>query len=319
MSSTAPVFAVGTRSVTHVDAQRPRVATVILNTNRRRDTLECLSSLARSTYADNHVIVLDNHSTDGSIEAVRAEYPHVELIELVENAGYAGNNNVGIAAALQRGADWVFVLNEDTILDPNCIRHMLDVAQSDPSIGVVGPMVYHHDKPTVIQSAGGLLGANWESIHRGMDETERGQFSKPEGVEWISGCGILVRGDAIKQAGMLDARYFYFWEETEWCIRLGRAGWKVVHVPDAQMWHKGVTTDFQPKPSVTYYASRNRLLTLAKHRAPLRAHMHAWFHFLRTLASWSIRPKWRDRGEHRRALRQGISDFLLRRWGRMRS
>lgn len=319
MSLTVPISVDGSPSVPQADDQRPRVATVILNTNRRRDTLECLASLARSTYVDNHVIVLDNHSTDGSVEAVRSEYPDVEIIELVENKGYAGNNNVGIAAAIERDAEWIFVLNEDTTLDPNCLHHLLDVAQSDPSIGVLGPMVYHHDKPTVIQSAGGLLGANWESLHRGMNETELGQFAQPAIVEWISGCGILVRREAVEQSGMLDLRYFYFWEETEWCIRLNRDGWKVVHVPQAKMWHKGVTMDYEPKPSVTYYASRNRLLTLSLHQAPLRAHIHAWFHFLRTLASWSLRPKWRDRGEHRRALRHGIADFVLRRWGRMPS
>ena len=96
--------------------------------------------------------------------AIRADFPEVQIIELVENLGYAGNNNVGIEAAVAQGADWVLVLNEDTILDPECLAHLVQVGESDERIGIVGPMVYHHDEPNIIQSAGGYLGRYWLSI-----------------------------------------------------------------------------------------------------------------------------------------------------------
>src|SRR5215212_8766888 len=95
---------------------QPFVITLILNTNRREVTLACLASLEQSTHQINHTIVLDNASTDGSVAAIVSAFPAVEIIELTQNLGYAGNNNVGIRAALDRGADWVLVLNEDTIL-----------------------------------------------------------------------------------------------------------------------------------------------------------------------------------------------------------
>jgi GT2 family glycosyltransferase len=171
---------------------QPYVITVILNTNRREDTLACLASLERGTYANHRIIVLDNASTDGSVEAIRSAFPAVEIIALADNRGYAGNNNVGIAAALERGADWVFVLNEDTILAPACLEELIRVGESDPRIGIVGPMVYHHDEPTVIQSAGGRLGRNWESQHIAQNEPDTQQFVSPRAVDWISGCAILV-------------------------------------------------------------------------------------------------------------------------------
>ena len=293
------------------------VFTVILNTNRREDTLACVASLCKNRYRNNHIVVLDNESTDGSVEALRAAFPEVQIIELQDNRGYAGNNNVGIAAAIEQGADWVFVLNEDTMLAAECLANLVEAGESDPTIGIVGPMVYHHDAPDVIQSAGGVLGPRWDSIHLGRDELDQGQFSDTREVEWISGCGILVRREAIEQMGAIDERYFYFWEETEWCMRIGRGGWKVVHVPAAKMWHKGVSVDHHPKPSVTYYATRNRLLTLSKHEAPAMVWATTWAQMLRTLTSWTVKPRWRNMRGHRDAMWHGMVDFLRRSWGRM--
>jgi GT2 family glycosyltransferase len=295
----------------------PLVSTIILNTNRRADTLACLDSLQHSLYPENKIIVLDNHSTDGSVEAIGAKFPKFQIISLEENLGYAGNNNVGIKAAIDQGADWVFILNEDTILEPNCISRLIEVGQSDPKIGVLGPMVYHYDEPDVIQSAGGILGPYWESIHLAKNEKDIGQFVEPHPVEWISGCAIMVKRDAIEMVGSLDERFFYYWEETEWCLRIGKAGWRLIHVPDAKIWHKGVQRDYHPKPSVTYYGTRNRLLMFAKHKAPLQVWLYAWMQILRTLTSWTIKPKWRGMHEHRDAMWKGILDFIGRHWGQM--
>ena len=297
----------------------PYVISIILNTNRRDDTLACLESLMASSYPRHKAIVLDNHSTDGSIEAISSAYPQVQVIELNENQGYAGNNNVGINAAIQQGADWVFVLNEDTILDRECLSHLVDVGRSDPTIGVIGPMVYHYDEPGIIQSAGGTLSDKWEGNHLGKNVADIGQFPNPHQVDWISGCAIMVRRAVIEQVGPIDARFFYYWEETEWCVRASRAGWKIMHVPGAKLWHKGVQRNYQPKPSLLYYDTRNHLLLLAKHRAPARAWFNTWLQILRTLTSWTIKPKWKSMSQHRDAMWHGLVDFLCHRWGQMPS
>lgn len=293
----------------------PYLITVILNTNRREDTIACLGSLLANTYPNHQALVLDNSSTDGSVEAIRSAFPSVEIIALNDNAGYAGNNNVGIQAALDRGADWVFVLNEDTILAPNCLEQLVQAGEADGNVGIVGPMVYHFDEPEVIQSAGGTLGPYWEALHIGINERDIRQFPVTRSVDWISGCAIMVRRDAIKQVGMLDAKFFYYWEEVDWCIRVRRAGWKIVHVPGAKLWHKGVQRNYRPKPSVAYYNTRNRFLLLCKHHASFKVQAVAWVQTLRTLLSLSIRPKWRGMRDHRNALWHGLIDFLHRRWG----
>ena len=296
----------------------PLVIAVILNTNRRDDTLACLRSLAESTYDNLAVMVLDNASTDGSVEAIRTEFPDVQIVPLSENKGYAGNNNVGIRLALEQGADWVFVLNEDTLLAPDCVERLMEAGESDPRVGIVGPMVYHADEPDVIQSAGGLFDRYWRPKHAGQNEPDTGQFSTVRSVEWVTGCALMIRRETVEDIGLLDERFFYYWEETEWCFRAGKHGWRILHVPQARLWHKGVQRDYKPSPAVTYYNTRNRLLFLAKHHAPLTAWLVAWFEVLRPLASWTIRPKWEHMRQHRRASMHGLRDFFRGRWGAAR-
>lgn len=295
----------------------PRVISVVLNTNHREDTLQCLASLEKNTYANHQVILLDNASSDGSVAAVQAGFPTVQIIQLQENLGYAGNNNVGIAAALEQDADWVFVLNEDIELAPDCIAQLVAVGEADPKIGIVGPLVFHHNEPTYIQTAGGKRDSNYRSWHLGENELDTGQYRAPHAVDWISGCGILVRRAVIQQVGALDARFFYYVEEFEWCVRAVEAGWTIWNVPGAKLWHKGVQRNYQPKPSVTYYATRNLLLTLQKHRVPLRVWWANYFQLARTLVSWTVRPKWRAKRAYRDAMWHGLLDFWRGKWGKM--
>jgi GT2 family glycosyltransferase len=298
---------------------QPYVVTIILNTNRRYDTLACLASLKQRVYENHKVVVLDNASSDGSVETIRHCFPDAHIIELDRNLGYAGNNNAGITAALALEADWIFLLNEDTILAADCLLRLVEAGESDRRIAVVGPMVYHHDEPTVIQSAGGRLGRYWQSTHIAQNQVDQGQFVEPNEVDWISGCAIMIRGAAVEQVGMLDGRFFYYWEDTEWCLRIRRGGWRIMHVPKAKLWHKGVQRNYRPQPLVTYYSSRNRLLMLAKHHAPPVVWLYSWMQILRTLTSWTLKPQWRSMSEHRDAMWRGTMDFLRHRWGRMPS
>lgn len=295
----------------------PKVFPVVLNMQRREDTLACLASVRSQTYANQQTIVLDLGSTDADVAAIAAACPEVQIVRLDNNLGYAGNNNIGIKLALAQGADWVFILNEDTLLAPDCLSQMLAVAQRDPTIGILGPLVYHYDEPAVIQSAGGMLDAEWNSVHLGKNEVDAGQFQDPHAVDWISGCAILVSRAVIEDIGLIDERFFCYWEETDWCYRAGRGGWQIVQVPAAKLWHKGVQRNYQPHPYVTYYLTRNRLLVLAKHHAPPTAWAGATIDLARTLTSWTVRPKWRAMHEHRNAMWHGAVDFVQRRWGPM--
>lgn len=295
----------------------PHIIVVILNSNRRDDCLDCLASISRSCYDNYRVVVLNNGCDPDALQALHAAAPFAQMVELIENRGYAGNNNVGLELALAQGADWVFLLNEDTVIGPDCLRHLAAVGNADPGIGIVGPMVYHDDERDVIQSAGGILSRwNWQPAHCGQNTVDRGQFEGTRPVDWVSGCAMLVRRALVEQIGMLDERFFLYWEEVDWCLRARKHGWKIIQVPHAKIWHKGVQREYSPTPSVTYYTTRNRFLLLAKHHAPPAAWLASCAQTLRTLVSWTTRPKWRTKREHRDAMWQGVSDFVRGRWGR---
>ncbi len=239
------------------------------------------------------------------------------LLELQKNLGYAGNNNLGIQTALEQGANWVFILNEDTILDPDCISYLVSESESNETFGVVGPLVYHHNEPFVIQSAGGCIDKYYRGWHLGQNELDHGQFQQPHSVDWISGCGMMVRRSLIEQVGAFDERFFYYKEEFEWCIRAKKAGWQIIHVPQAKLWHKGVLRNYNPKPSITYYATRNQLLVLLKHHASLMTWIVTFGQLFRTFISWSVKPEYRYKNEHRNAMWRGFLDFLNHRWGKV--
>lgn len=296
---------------------QPLLYVIVLSNGQHEDTEACLTSLLESDYQELGIILLHHSPEADYSDAIKRKYPQIQVICLAENLGYAGNNNIGIKAALDQGAEWLFILNNDTVLDRSCISSLVNVGRNSPAAGILGPLVYHFSEPDVIQSAGGMLGKNWQSDHIGLNEADRGQYSAVRRVDWISGCAILVRRSLVEQVGPLDPDYFLYWEETEWCLRAGRAGWETLHVPSAKLWHKGVKRDYQPKPYVTYYMTRNYLYTLAKHKAPVLIRMNAIAGVIRTLLSYSVRPQWRHKRNHRNAMWKGLIDFLRRRLGPM--
>lgn len=293
----------------------PLVVTVILHFNRIEDTLECLESLQATTYPNHQILVLEVASSSFPYDTISGRFPNVKIIRLVDNRGFAGNNNTGIQAALEMNPDWIYLLNNDTVEAPDNLARLVEAGENDPRIGMVGPMIYHYNEPEVIQSAGGILTRRFEALHRGQNEEDHSQFIEVQDVDWLTGCALLVRRETIHQIGGLDERFFLYWEETDWCLRAREAGWRIIQVPQAKIWHKGVQRNYQPRPAVTYYSTRNRFLLMSAHQAPAAAWVFALYSTLRTLASWTLRPKWRSRREHRNAMWRGLIDGLRRRWG----
>jgi GT2 family glycosyltransferase len=296
----------------------PRVAIVVLNWNGLADTLACLESLAGVDYPSYDIVVVDNGSTDGSVAVIREQFPDVVLIENDENLGFAGGNNVGLQWVLERGSDYALLLNNDTEVALNFLHLLVETAEADSTIGIAGPTIYYHEQPQIVWSAGG--GIDWrrgQTWMMGLNEHDVGQFGEePRKVDFVTGCCMLVRRAVLEQVGLLDERFFAYYEETEWCVRAQRAGFKIVHVPQAKIWHKIPLDARESSPVVHYYMTRNRLLFLKTIGAGWRAWLHTLlFEYLRTLLSWTLRPRWRGRGLHRRMMLRAIGDTLRGRWG----
>ncbi|GAP13473.1 predicted glycosyltransferases [Longilinea arvoryzae] len=290
------------------------IAAVILNWKKPADTLLCLETLGDKVSA----VVVDNGSQDGSVERIRMAKPDVPLISLEKNNGYAGGNNAGIIWALAQDFEWILLINEDALLPPEALDRLVKAARQDPRVGFAGPLILHAQPENVIQSAGGLLDERWRASHRGQNQVDEGQYTHPEEVRWLSGCVLLVRARMVREIGMLDERFFLYEEELEWCLRGAQAGWKALFVPSARASHAGVSLEYEPQPYVTYYMTRNHFLLLSKQGAGLLPWSDAILSTLRTLASWTFKPKWRSKNAHRNAMWLGMLDFARRHWGEMK-
>ncbi|MDX1930967.1 MAG: glycosyltransferase family 2 protein [Capsulimonadales bacterium] len=297
----------------------PVVAIVLINYRGREDTLECLASLRRLTYPAFRTYLIDqpfgpgDGRRDGTPEAVRAAFPEVCVIENPTNNGFAGGNNVGIRRALSDGAAYVFLLNNDTTVDPGLLEPLVSLAESDPRIGIVGPVMLYSAEPAIVWSAGGAMGPGAESRMIGQGCRVEELPCLPEERDFIVGCGLLAKRVVWEQVGLFDERYFLYYEESDLCARARRQGWRVVHQPKGRLWHKVSRSTGTDSLTTLYYMRRNALLYLATHgRPPWRAIGRGLAEALRLAASSAVRG---DR-RRRRVVLWAVGDFLLRRFGR---
>jgi hypothetical protein len=300
--------------------QIPKVTIIVLNYNGLADTLACLESLASLDYPESEVVVIDNASSDGSVAAIHQAYPNIKVIETGQNLGYAEGNNVGLRYALETGADYILLLNNDTTVAADFLFRLIEATEADPEIGVAGPTIYYFDHPNVIWSAGGAI--DWQRGQTAMlelDETDVGQFgSTPRQVDFVSGCALLIKRSVVERVGLLDARFFMYYEETEWCHRLRRAGYQILHVPQAKIWHKISSTAREASPQVHYYMTRNRLLFLKLSQVGIMPWVRTFlFDYGRTLISWTLKPKWRHKTAQRQAMLQAILDYWQGNFGQV--
>lgn len=297
----------------------PLVSIIVLNYNGREDTLACLRSLEHLTYRNTDVIVVDNASSDGTEAAVRAAYPDKTFIQTGANLGFTGGNNVGIRHALEKGADYVLLLNNDTIVAPDFISVMVEVMEQNPDVGVAGPMIYYFSAPETIWSAGGKIDwARGLTSMIGVNEDDKSQYGlSPRQTDFVTGCALMAKRAVWEKAGLLDDKFFMYYEETEWCVRATRAGYKIMLIPAAMIWHKISLEARATSPRTYYYMTRNRLLFLHRTHAGYASWFYTLSEYARTFLSWSVRPKWADKRPLRRVMWQAIRDYWGGRFGQV--
>ncbi len=229
----------------------PLIYIIVLNYNRKGDTLECLDSLFRMDYPNYKVLVVDNASSDGTADAVRKAYPGAEVLENEKNLMYAGGNNEGIRFALARGAEWVLLLNNDTVVDRRLLPEMLDAADTRPDAGVIGPMIYYYSSRgaaiaeaglpahETIWYAGGIVKL-WMGLtaHRGIREVDSGRYGRVEETDYVTGCAMLISRACLEKVGLLDTSYGMYAEDADFSLRARRAGFRLVFAPGGKVRHK---------------------------------------------------------------------------------
>jgi len=252
----------------------PTVWIIVLNYNGKAYTLDCLESLYRTDYPAYKVVVVDNGSKDGSADAVRAAYPQAEVVETGANLYYAGGNNVGIRLALDSGADYVLLLNNDTVVGEGLVRELVAAMRECPDAGLAGPMIYYYPpKPggrELIWYAGGIVDfGRGLTAHRGLREEDKGQYSGVEDTGYITGCGMLATRECLENTGLLDTSFVMYAEDADLSIRAEKAGYRLLFVPKAVMWHKvSSTMGGEFSPSKIKRKIKSNLLLFARHARP---------------------------------------------------
>jgi GT2 family glycosyltransferase len=244
----------------------PKIAIIILNWNGKTDTLACLESIQNLSYPNYETIIVDNGSTDDSVATIRRQFPKCQLIETGANLGFAGGNNVGIQQALNQAADFVFLLNNDTIVAPDILEHFIKTYREHPDAGILGAKIFLYDQRDTLDH----LGGKWDSATGtfnfiGLRQKEDGKkWQHPEEIDYVCGAGLIVKRCVFETIGDLDPRFFLIWEESDFCFRARRAGFKTMTCPQAHLWHKVSASFVGGKPHSTYFWWRNRLLWIEK-------------------------------------------------------
>lgn len=283
----------------------PKISIIILNWNNWEDTIECLESVFGITYPEYTVVVVDNGSEDDSIEKIKAycngkirvdspffaynlhnkpipltEYTRKEaetmnsecstrllLIKNEKNYGFSEGNNIGMQMRLNH-ADYILLLNNDTVVAPDFLDKLVDVAERDATIGIVGPKIYYYEydgKKDVIWFAGGNI--NWYTLNAyniGRKKRDNKTYNQTKRTDYITGCALLVKTAVLTRIGFLDPVYELFFEDADLCVRCTHDHWKVVYVPQSVVWHKVAKSTSKMLPPL-YYFARNPLVFAKKY------------------------------------------------------
>jgi GT2 family glycosyltransferase len=242
------------------------VAAVVLSWNRRDETLECLRSLAGE--AGVRVILVDNASTDGTVEAVRSEFPGADVIVNDSNLGFSAGNNVGIRRALELAADWVLVLNNDVAVEPGFLVPLLDVAERRPDVAALSPKILLAEPSDVIWFAGASYDPRrgYNGRQRGYGERDDGRFDELRETDRVCGAAMLVSRAVLERDGLFDEELFAYYEDTDWSLR---AHGPLLVVPASRVHHRvSASSGGASSPTTLYYGTRNALVVAERH-APL--------------------------------------------------
>lgn len=298
-----------------------RVVISAIHFGQRKNTVDFLTSLERLSQKTVQVtvVVIDNNAkepfADDNYSAKR--FP-LTILQNKENLGFSGGHNVGIKYALKSGADYVVIINNDTVVHEDLIEELVSVVKSDDKIGIVAPKIYfakgfefHKGRYTASEEgkvfwyAGGMT--DWSNViahHRGVDQVDHGQYNTVEKTDFASGCCMLIKKEVFEKVGMFDEKYFLYYEDSDLCARVKKVGYKIMYAPKAVLWHQNASSaGGSGSPLQDYYISRNRLLFGFRY-APIRSKIALMRESVLLIVSGR---EWQKRG---------VLDFYLRRFGK---
>lgn len=247
----------------------PLVLAIVLNWNRPDDTRKCVQSLSQSDYPNLRIVVVDNGSESKLYAQLRTELTNAELLRSEVNLGFAAGNNLGLRYAQEHGADYALVLNNDTIVDSSMVSQLVAAGEKHPDAGLIGPIIYYLDQPEKVWFAGYRFTHGIYLLRRGL------HLSPPirpiEAVDFVSGCGMLIRRSVLDQVGLFCPDYFMYYEDVDLCFRVKSAGAQIICVTGARMWHAvSASSGGSDSPIKQYHQVKSSLIFYRKHSHGLK-------------------------------------------------
>lgn len=244
----------------------PLVAVILVNYNGEKDTIKCLESLQQLSYSDYMIIVVDNNSNISSKKILREVQSRLcfKLIESEVNGGFAAGNNLGIVYALEKNAEYIVLLNNDTVVEKDFLEKLIEVGQNDPACGICTGTIYYEDERNKVWCAGGSFNPKtFKAELTGAGQKDYVRPSEAQEITFACGCCMCIKAELLKKDGLLAEDFFMYEEDVEFCYRVRKAGWKIYYAPSAVIYHKvSASTGGMKKPSALtqYYTVRNRFL-----------------------------------------------------------
>lgn len=243
------------------------VLVVIINWNLKHDTVACLESVHKTEYPCQ-IIVVDNGSQDNSAAYIARRFPHIKMLALPYNTGFAVACNLAIQEGLDEHTQYILLLNNDTIVHPDFFTELVQAARANPQAGILGPKVYSATEPGRLWHAGARR-RRWvlAAVDLGRNQRDNGQFEHIREVDYIFGCSMLIRRQVFEHVGMLDTGYFLYLEDLDFCLRAQAVGYRLLFVPQAKVWHQGSASTAQNPAWRKYHLAKSTLYFLRKHAA----------------------------------------------------
>lgn len=235
----------------------PKVFVVVLNYNGLRTISKCLSSIYQSNYANFEVVLVDNASTDGSLELVKQQFQKAHVILNQVNVGFAKGNNLGIRFALEKFAKYVLVLNNDAYLEPNTLETLVSYAEKNQAVGILSPLIFTANKK--IWFAGGKI--DWLRM-RALHDNSRA-LKVPYASDYLCGCSLFISQKLFQKIGLFDEKFFLYYEDADFSIRAKKAGFKIKIIPQARIIHDEQSES--NKPQKTYWLVLSGIIFFRKH------------------------------------------------------
>lgn len=244
---------------------QPRASVIVLHYKHYAHTRECLKSLRESTYGNLDVIVIDNDSQDGAFATMQHEFPEVRAMQMTRNLGFAGGVNVGLKAALAAGADLLMLLNNDAIVAPDCIEKLIAGLRQYTQIGILSPKFIRPGTGRLAAVGFRVTAYDVQPVGWNMHDASVPNDDAPQMFDAVSGGAMLIRRDVIERIGCLDERFFFYFEDTDFCVRARQAGFDAAYLPAAVVYHS-VSEGTKDSPGLAdFYLGRSRQIYFRKH------------------------------------------------------